>query len=303
MDADAATARESQPFDFRQGGILSERQVRALRQRHEELARALGDRLTLWLRSDFGLRLVRVEAVSYASFIESLATTTHLTLFKLEPLRGVCLLETPPPLASAVVERLLGGAGERLGESRELTEVEIALFDQWVQLFLEEWQRHFSEPPTPQPHVLGHESAPRFLQSAPPDTMLVEVVFEAAFADGKLPVQIAFPYPTLEPLLRQIVPVQETTAPTATATPSAPPVPWNNVLDDMKLSVSAHWIGLEMKARELAALKVGDVIQLAPQLATEVQVRLAGRSKFTGRLGTIGGQWAIELSGPAAPAR
>lgn len=299
MDADAATTSETQPFDFRQGGILSERQSRVLRQRHEELARALGDRLTLWLRSDFGLRLARVEAVSYASFIASLPATTHLTLFKLEPLRGVCLLETPPPLATVVVERLLGGPGERLGEARELTEVEIALFDQWAQVFLEEWQRHFPEPPTPKPHLLGHESAPRFLQSAPPDTMMVEVVFEAAFADGKVPVQLAFPYPTLEPLFRQIAPVEESAAPASAASPSVPPVPWNNVLDDMKLSVSAHWTGLEMTARELAALKVGDVIQLAPQIAAQVQVRLAGRAKFSGRLGTCGGQWAVELAGPA----
>ncbi|KAF0171828.1 MAG: flagellar motor switch protein FliM [Limisphaerales bacterium] len=298
MDAHAATTSETQPFDFRQGGILSERQARVLRQRHEELARALGDRLTLWLRSDFGLRLARVEAVSYASFIAGLPATTHLTLFKLEPLRGVCLLETPPPLATAVVERLLGGPGERLGETRELTEVEIALFDQWAQVFLEEWQRHFPEPPAPKPHLLGHESAPRFLQSAPPDTMMVEVIFEAAFADGKVPVQLAFPYPTLEPLLRQIAPAEEPAAATAPASPSAPSVPWNNVLDDMKLSVSAHWTGLEMTARELAALKVGDVIQLAPQIAAQVRVRLAGRAKFSGRLGTCGGQWAVELTGP-----
>lgn len=297
MDATADTAKENPPFDFRQGGILSERQLRALHLRHEDLASALGGRLTLWLRSDFALRLARVEAVSYASFIGSLAETTHLTLFKLEPLRGVCLLETPPSLATAVVERLLGGPGERLGEARELTGVEIALFDQWTQIFLEEWQLHFPEPPTPKPHLLGHESAPRFLQSAPPDTMMIEIVFEVAFADGKVPVQLAFPYPTLEPLLRQIAPHEEPAAQNR-AVASASPVPWNIVLDDMKLSVSAHWTGLEMTARELASLKVGDVVQLAPQIAA--QVRLAGRPKFSGRLGTCGSQWAVELTGPAS---
>lgn len=299
MDANATTS-ESQPFDFRQGGILSERQSRVLRQRHEELASALGDRFTLWLRSDFSLNLTRLEAVTYANFIASLSSTTHITLFKLEPLRGVCLLETAPGLGSAVVERLLGGPGDRLGEARELTDVEIALFDQWVQIFLEEWQRHFPEQPSLKPHLLGHENAPRFLQSAPPDTMMIEVVFEVTFADGKVPVQLAFPYPTLEPLLRQLAPVEESAPAASTASPNTPPVPWNNLLNEMKLSVSAHWIGLEMTARELTALKVGDVIQLSPQIAAEIQVRLAGRAKFTGRLGTCGDQWAIELTGPAS---
>ncbi|MBI5799105.1 MAG: flagellar motor switch protein FliM [Verrucomicrobia bacterium] len=302
MDAPSAIDNEPQPFDFRQGGILSDRQARVLRQRHEGVARALGDRLTLWLRSDFALRLARVEAVSYAGFIASLPATTHLTLFKLEPLRGVCILETPPPLAIAVVERLLGGPARRLGEMREVTEVETALFDQWAQVFLEEWQQHFTEQPTLKAQLLGHESAPCFLQSASPDTMMIEVVFEAAFADGKVPVQLAFPYPTLEPLLQQLAPAEEFVAPASVTTPSARPVAWNSALDEMKLAVSAHWTGLELTARELAALQIGDVVQLSPQVAAQVQVRLAGRVKFSGRLGTCGGQWAVELSG-AAPAK
>lgn len=296
---DTATASESAPFDFRQGGMLTERQARFLRQRHEDLARGLADRLTLWLRCDFALRLTRVEAITYASFVAGLAETTHLTLFKLEPLRGLCLLETPPALATTVVERLLGGSGERLGEARELTEVEIALFDQWTQILFEEWQLQFPEPPTPKIQPIGHESAPRFLQAAPPDTMMIEVVFEATFADGKVPVQLAFPYATLEPLLRQATPLDEPPAPAAEAAPPAAPTAWSNVLDEMKLTVSAHWIGLEMTARELASLRVGDVVQLSPAVASEVLVRLAGRTKFSGRLGTCGGQWAVELTGPA----
>ncbi|MEN9573732.1 MAG: hypothetical protein RL514_1587 [Verrucomicrobiota bacterium] len=300
MDPANPSASESTPFDFRQGRMLSERQKRFLRQRHEDLARGLADRLTLWLRSDFALRLTRVEAVTYAGFIGGLAETTHLTLFKLDPLRGVCLLETPTALATAVVERLLGGAGARLGETRELTEVEIALFDQWAQILFEEWQQVFPEPPGPKAHLLGHESAPRFLQSAPPDTLMIEVVFEATFGDGSVPVQLAFPYATLEPLLRQVVPLDEPAGPAPGAPPGEPPAAWSNVLDDMKLKVSAHWIGLEMTARELAGLNVGDVIQLSPAVASEVLVRVAGRTKFSGRLGTCDGHWAVELTGPAA---
>lgn len=300
MNATDTTTEENQPFDFRQASILSERQARVLQQRHEALVHVLADRLTLWLRSDFSLRLARVEPISYAAFIASLPATTNLTLFKLEPLRGVCLLDTPPPLAIAVVERLLGGPAQQLGESRELTEVEIALFDQWTQVLLEEWQRQFPEPPTPKPHLLGHESAPRFLQSAPPDTMMVEVVFEATFAEGKVPIQLAFPYATLEPLLKQIAPPSEPATTAPAAQPSAPPMPWNNVLDEMKLAVSAHWTGVEMTARELTNLKVGDVIPLSPQMVSEVLVRFGSKAKFTGRLGTCGKQWAVELTGPAS---
>lgn len=297
MAATAPNQQETQPFDFRHSSLLSERQTRALRQRHEELARALADRITLWLRADFALRLARVEAVSYAGFIGSLSELTHLTLFKLEPMRGVCLLETPPPLVVGVVERLLGGPVLPLSEARELTEVEMALFDQWAQIFFEEWQRLFPEPPAPKAHILGHESAPRFLQSAPPDTMFIEVVFEATFAEQNVPIQIAFPYATLEPLVQNLA-LPDAPTPTSSA-PQTPAVPWNNVLDDMKLGLVAQWIGLEMPARKLAELKAGDFLPLSPELASKVLVRLAGKPKFTARLGTADSHWAVEITGPA----
>ncbi len=51
-----------------------------------------------------------------------------------------------------------------------------------------------------------------------------------------------------------------------------------------------------MTAREVLALKAGDLVRVDPQCVQRVSVRLADLPKFIGRPGTISGKWAVELT-------
>ena len=53
-----------------------------------------------------------------------------------------------------------------------------------------------------------------------------------------------------------------------------------------------------MTARDLMNLKVGDVLPLEPEIVNHVRVLLASMQKFTGRLGTQGAKWAVEITQP-----
>ena len=60
--------------------------------------------------------------------------------------------------------------------------------------------------------------------------------------------------------------------------------------------VIAEWHGLKMSAGQITRLKAGDVITLDPGVAAQVQLRLSEIAKFTGRPGTCGGKWAVQLT-------
>ncbi|HTA31181.1 MAG TPA: FliM/FliN family flagellar motor switch protein, partial [Candidatus Cybelea sp.] len=108
-------------------------------------------------------------------------------------------------------------------------------------------------------------------------------------------IKLAFPYAALEPCLRQLCAGAEPAA--ETPPPAAPAaVKWNRCLDDVTLPVTAEWQGLELSAREVLHLKAGDVLQISPQVARQVCLRLGEISKFNGRLGTLAGHWAVELT-------
>ena len=287
-------AERIQPYDFRRPAFLPAGELRRLRLHHEEFARALAARLSIYLRLEFGLQIGKLATATYQRFTESLPNPTHLVLFKVEPLRGLCILEMNPRLGLTIVDRLMGGPAQGITVARELTEIEVALLDQAIQVVLREWCNHWSGGQDLRVNLLGHESNARFLQTAPQDTMMLTLAMEARLGDCMEQIQIAFPFHTIEPLVRQLNNELETAA-LQTASPPTPPR-WNRALEQLSILVTAEWDHLEMTARQLAALKPGDVLPLSPEAPQRVRVRLAKVPKFTGTLGACGDRWAVALT-------
>ena len=283
------------PYEFHEPALLASRELRQLRMRHEEFARSVATRLSIYLRLEFSFHVRELQTTSYRKFLETKPNPTHLTLFQIESLEGIGLLEIPPRLGIAIVDRQLGGAGSVVDLKRDLSEIEMALLDQAVQLILQEWCQLVADLPQGHPAVFGHETHARFLQTCPLDTPMLLISLEARLGDCVEGVDLALPYPMVEPVLRKLFPVAEPNPREAAPPPQA--LQWKSELDEVKVALDAGWNGLCITARELAHLKVGDVLPVAPHHLNNVQVRLARISKFIGRLGRKGNAWAVELTG------
>jgi flagellar motor switch protein FliM len=284
-----------QPYDFRQPVFLSASELRRLRLRHEEFVRALSARLSIYMRLEFTVQLTKLQTVTYQKFTESLPNPTHLSLFKLEPLRGIGILAIAPRLGLTMVDRQLGGSAQAVTADHDFSEIEMALLDQAVQLVLGEWCNHWAGVQELRPTVLGHENNAQFLQTAPHDTVLLVITMEAKLGDCVEPIQIALPCSTLEPLVRKLGQVTDAEMPAQDALPVR--LQWNRNFDEVPVPVTAIWDQLVLTAREVANLKVGDVLSLDLRCTRQVKLRLAGLSKFEGHLGTTAGKWAVALTG------
>ncbi|HTR40587.1 MAG TPA: flagellar motor switch protein FliM [Pseudomonadales bacterium] len=279
--------------DFRQSGFLAPSELRRIRQRHEQFVRSLAARLAIFLRLEFSLQLSKIQIAGYQNFIENLPTPTHITLFKTDPLKGVGLLIIPPKLGLTLVDRLLGGTGQATEEARDLSEIEIALIDQVASLVIGEWCNHWPEMRGLHPSLLGHENNSRYLQTATPDAAMLVLTMNGGIGEQAEPIQIVFPYATVEPLVRLLSPSlpDAETVPARTAKPR-----WNAEFNEVKVPVVAEWHGLKMSAGEIAKLKVGDLLALDPACAAQVHLRLSNVPKFIGRPGTSAGKWAVQLT-------
>ncbi len=246
------------------------------------------------LRLEFFLKLGRVQTISYRSFTKSWRNPSHFTLFKLDPLRGVSVLEIQPALASAIVDRLMGGPGNPADPAQEMSEIERALLEQAVTVILGEWSASWTRIKELRPALLGYETNGSFVQTAAPDTTMIVFSLEARLGECAEEIQIGIPYATIEPLIQQLTREPE---PTMTAAPAPAPGMWNPAFNDVCIPVAAEWEGLELAARQVLNLKVGDVVKLDPHSSQQVKVRLGDIARFSARLGTVGGQWAVELTG------
>ena len=286
---------EIQPCDFRQPAFLTSSELRRIRLRHEEFIRSLAAHLSIYLRMEVSLQMSKLQTLSYEKYSEGLPSPTHLTLFKVEPLKGVCLLDLSPRLGLTIVDRLLGGSGHSVTFSRDLSEIEIALLDQVALLVLNEWCQLWQKEESPRPVLLGHENSGRFLNTSPHDSILLILSMEARLANCVEQLQLAFPFLTIEPLIRQSAYGVELDSGARSSQPRAPQ--WNRSLDDVRIRIDTAWHGVELFAGQLAGLKCGDVLMLEPACFDQVEVRLEHQTKFQGRLGTSGERLAVELTG------
>ncbi len=289
-------AADIRHVDFRQSGFLAPSELRRIRLRHEQLVRSMAARLAIFLRLEFTVQLGKLQIVGYQKFLEGLPSPTHITLFKTDPLKGVGLLVVPPRLGLTLVDRLLGGPGQMSDQNRDLSELETALCDQAAMIVLSEWCGHWHEMRDLRPSILGHENNSRFLQTAPADTAMLVITLNAGLGEQLQPVHLAFPYATVEPLVRLLCPAglpRDDAAPAAAARPR-----WNPEFDTVPVPLTAEWKGLQLSAGDITRLKQGDVLMLDPACAAQVELRLSQRTKFLGRPGTRGGRWAVQLTAP-----
>lgn len=292
-------AEDIQPFDFRQPAFLAPSEMRRIRLRFEEYIRALAATISIYLRVEFGLRMSKLQTISYQKLAESLPNPTHLTLFKAEPLKGICLLDLPPHLGLTIVDRLLGGPGHSVTGNRDLSDIESALLDEVIMLMLNDWCNQWQKIQELRPVMLGHETTPRFLHTSAHDTVMLVLSIEATIGDCVEQIQIAFPYFTIEPLVRQLAAL---TAPEKDViSSSGNKRRWNSDFNDIPVEVNAQWEGLELSVRALAELKPGDVLMLETESFDRVRVNISRTPKFLGRLGTRSQKWAVELT-TAVPA-
>ena len=243
---------------------------------------------------DFGLKLAQLNTAIYSKFTESLPNPSHLCLFKAEPLAGVGILDISPRLALAVADRLLGGRGQPMKLERPLSEIEIGLLEDVIMILLQEWCGQWKADAELQPQILGHESNGRFLQSSPPDAIMLALTLEVVFGECTEQIQIGVPYYTIEPLVKKIqARRQKDSVVTAVEKPAAA---WSRAYDHITIPVRAEWDGFETSLREIANMRVGDVLELPESLLQQTRILLNGSPKFVGSIGLDTDYVAVQIT-------
>ena len=110
-------------------------------------------------------------------------------------------------------------------------------------------------------------------------------------------IQMLLPVKGVDPLLRNLA--QQTTAEAEEEESEehwTAHVDWNHAYDSVKVPATAQWGELSITAGDLLKLKGGDIIPLDPKRLGKVEVQLAGKTKFIGRMGSFEKKAAIQIS-------
>jgi flagellar motor switch protein FliM len=291
--SDGGRAPKIESYDFRNPVFLSEIELRRLRLLHEDFIRYLSARLALFLRMECGLKMSQLTTITFAKHTDSLPNPTHICLFKAEPLAGVGILDINPRLALTLADRMLGGRGHSVKTERYLTEIEVALLEDILAIVFEEWCGQWKNEQELRPVIIGHENNGRFLQTSPKDAIMLVLGLEVSFGDCTEKMQIAVPYYTIEPLVRKMQARRQKDNAVSTVEKRAT---WFGAYDHITVPVRAEWDAFEVSLREIASLRVGDVIELPAALMQQTRILLNGTPKFIGTVGLDADRTAVQIT-------
>ena len=283
-------------YDFTNPIVLTDSDINHLKTKCEQFVYYLSGHLSMFLRTEFNLELEDLNADLYANFTNSIKSPSCVTLFKLQELNGVGVLDVNSHLSATVVDRILGGRGSTNPEERGLTDIEKALVEDFNQIILEEWCNQWNTVMKLNPSIVGTESTGKFLQTSPPDAMMLVLVLEASFGDVSGPLRIAVPYYTMEPVLSRLLQA----VPSSEKQKNAKPLRWHETYNEIPVDISAEWDAFQLTLRDVSNLEVGDVLELNPDLLAQTNLRIAGNTCFVGEIGLDGEQVAFQVNSSTA---
>jgi len=283
------------PYDFKRPERVGKEQMRALQTLHEGFGRNFAAGLSAMLRSMVEVKLTSVDQLTYSEFIFSLENPTCFNLLKAPPLEGNVILDINPAILYPIIDRLLGGGRESSPMSRRpLTEIELLLVKRVTNLFLRELQRAWANVIDLQPEVERVESNPQLVQIVPPNEVVVVVSFELTLGDVRGMINLCIPYNALERISNKL------TANSWVAYGRREPTP--ETIGQLGHNVRTAPVQLRVRlaktritARELIALRVGDIITTDKDVHSPLVVAVEGVPKFWATPGVFKGRKAIRI--------
>ena len=282
-------------YDFARPAKFSKEHLRTLEIIFEHYGRLLSTNLPVYLRKTIQVEVMNSEAVSYSEFSNALSNPVLLGIINFAPLKGNIILEIASNLGYAMVDRMLGGAGEPLDKTREFSEIELLIIERiltvCVNLLREPWENVVDI----HPRLERIETNSQFAQIISPSEMIAIVTINIKVGDVEGLMNICLPYLTLEDVMDKLNTKywystmqdrdEQQYMDAIESLISKASIPIKAVLGTSSISVS-----------DFSTLQRGDIIRLDTKVDDELDVFVGNIKKFTALPGASGDKYAVRVT-------
>ena len=239
--------------------------------------------------------MASVDQLTYEEFIRSIPNPTTLAVIDMDPLKGSAILEIDPAITFSIIDRLFGGQGEGTKFSRDLTDIEQAVMEGIIVRVLGNLRESWSTVIDLRPRLGGIETNPQFAQIVPPSEMVILITLETKVGEVEGMMNLCIPYLTIEPIISKLS-AQYLYASTRRGTTTEN----LNILRDRLAAVTVTMMAeigsMEIKVRDVLALRTGDIIRLdSVRVNDPMTMRIGERRKFLCRPGVLGNKMAAQV--------
>lgn len=280
-------------YDFKRPEKFSREQLRNLERLHERFARLLSTTLSAYIRTNIIVKIESVTPLSYHEFVFSLPQPTLIHVIELDPLPGQAAIEMTPTVAFPMFERMMGGKQPRGTRPRQLTDVELQLFQRPFERILhclsETWQDFIRL----RPRLLRVEQDPQFAQVAAVNTPVVVVSLEVTIGEDFGLMSVCFPDVLVDALL-QALGQDRVMADMQAVTTESESV--QELLTTVQLPVFGELGQSRLTVSQLRALRPDDVVRFDTGPGDEIDVYVGDLLLFRGQVCIHNRKLAIRIA-------
>ncbi|ANU15928.1 flagellar motor switch protein FliM [Planococcus maritimus] len=295
-DAEDLSNKNIHTYDFKKALRFSQDQIRTLSRIHENFARLLTSYFSAQLRTYVQITTEKVEQVAYTDFLQQIEKKSILGVFEAQPLTGSMVMKFSPEVAYVMFDRLLGGQGNVVQRSSDLTEIEISvinrIFNQSLGCFQEAWTSVIEL----SAELKEVEVNPQFLPMASPNETVIIVNLVAKIGDTEGKIQLCLPHLVLEHVLPKLS-ARHWLASQKKAIEHEEVEALEKRLHGTKMDIAAVLGEVTVDIKDFLDLKEGDVLRLNESVDAPVKLYVDQKQKFLAQPGTSKGRLAVQITG------
>lgn len=284
-------------YDFRRPYKFSRDHIRTFEIIHENYAKAVAPLLTRHLRTGFQMEVVSIEALSFVDFNRSITNPSIVAVTEMQPLKGSIVLNMPPSIAYAIIDRLLGGTRSEISYSSNFTSIELStlrgILGQVISQLEEPWENVIKL----KPEIERVETDPEFAQIASPNEMIMLITFQVNIDKVEDFITLCYPHMLIEPIMSKLNARLWFSA----DTPKQVSKEHREIIADIinKTGVDLEVVlgSSKVSYRDVLNLQKGDIIQLETKMSDKLPIYIDKFLKFYGSPGTINDSSAIKIEG------
>lgn len=275
-------------FDFSRLDRIPKSQIRVVHAIFDTFVRNMATSLAGYLRTYVSPTLVSLEQVSYGEFVEALETPTCIGYVGLRPFDGTMLVALGRPMVFGSVELLLGGEpGAAPPPTRKLTDIESNLVQNVLRVILSDFRDAWRSVADIQFEVQSLTDDPHGLRALTTSEAVVAVSIEVKLGDISTLVNMAIPSIFIKRLRDRLERLQSVQR---AASRREDEVRMARLLRGAAVDVEVRLDGGTVSSRTIAALAVGDVIQIAHPVAKPFIACFNGLPLWAGTVGAEAGR-------------
>ncbi len=265
-------------YDFKSPDRFSKDQLRTIQIIYENYCRSVSTTLSTFLRKFTSMSVTSIEQISYEQFTKTVHTPSTLAIIDMNPLAGSAILEIPPVITFAFIDRLFGGEGSVIRDFRELTDIEFSVLESVISRLLANLREVWANIVDLKPKIERLEGNVQFLQILPPNDTVALVNLNTKIGNVEGSILFCLPYIVLETIMNSLSARSVYANYNQNQGGSFVEVKKHAV--NLEASLSVEIKNIELDIEEILDLKVGDYIHLDKKITDNFVMRVEEEEKF-----------------------